>query len=314
MFLVFKALLLAGLLVLWRKVFLRETADPAFYLFALLAFNQTVYIDFLVGSTSVLEQAGLWLAFYFFLKNRLPAFCIVLVLTANLKLTPIALILLLLMKNDRKKFFYIVTSLSAFFGIQVVALLTSPYGKDFLTLLANLERDPGGINGPSTYTILRQGARWAAEKIAGLDPALLTKTAYVVAVGVVLFFSGRAFLRLARSARPDRDRLAIFLGCLALTLISPRMKDYYFIILIVPAYYVLKTAIRSGGPASLFILFCLSLSTTNNLPGLTRVWEILWNYFPLVSAVVVWILTLRLVHQEPNVQFCARSGRQTLSG
>jgi hypothetical protein len=80
------------------------------------------------------------------------------------------------------------------------------------------------------------------------------------------------------------------------------MKDYYFIILIGPAFYVLKTVVRSGGSAGLFILFCLSLSTTNNLPGLAPAWELLWNYFPLVSAVAVWILTLRLVHREPNTQ------------
>jgi len=302
LFLIFKALILAGLLFLWRKYFLRDTADPAFYLFALLAFNQTVYIDFLVGNTSLLEQAGLWLAFYFFLKDRLPAFCAVLVLTANLKLIPIALILLLLMKKDRKKFFYIGASLFTFFGIQAVALLTSPYAKDFLTLLVELESDRGGINGPSTYTVLRKGAKLAAEKIAGLDPALLTKAAFFIAVGIVLFFSGRAFLRLARSERPDRDRLAIFLGCLALTLITPRMKDYYFIILIVPAYYVLKKAVQSGGPTLLFILLCLSLPMTSNLPGLAPVWDILWNYFPLISAVVVWILTLCLVHREPSVK------------
>lgn len=302
LFLVFKALLLAGLLFLWRKVFLRETADPAFYLFVLLAFNQTVYIDFLAGNTSLLEQAGLWLAFYFFLKNRLPAFCVLLVLTANLKLTPIVLILLLLLKKDRKKFIYILASSVVFFGLQAVFLLTSPYTKDFLDLLARLEREPGGIYGPSIYTLVREGALWAAGRIAGLDPRLLAKTAFMVAVGVVLFLSGRAFLRLAVSERPDRDRLAIFLGCLTLALITPRMKDYYYIILLVPAYYALKTASPAGGRALLFILLCFSLPMTSSLPGLKPVWEVVWNNFPLVSAVAVWILTLRLVHREPPVQ------------
>jgi len=301
-FLIFKVLLLAGLLFLWRKHFLAETAGPAFYLFALLAFNQTIYVDFLAGNTSLLEQAGLWAAFYFFLKGRLPAFCALIVLAANLKLTPIVFILLLLLKQERKKYLYIAASFVAFFGIQAAALLASPFAKDFLGLLVALERDSGGINNPSTYTFSKKVSRMAAGVIGGLDPAPMGRILFIVAVGFVLFFSGRAFLRLAGSRRPDRDRLAVFLACLTLCLISPRMKDYYYIILIVPAYYALKKAVKPGSAALLFLLFCLSLPTTNNLPGLTPVWRLFWDYFPFVSALAVWMLTLRLIRRDPSVQ------------
>jgi hypothetical protein len=297
-FLAFKILVLAGLLFLWRKHFLAETAGPSFYLFALLAFNQTIYIDFLAGNTSLLEQAGLWAAFYFYLKDRLPAFCVLLVLTANLKFMPIALILLLLLKKDRKKYIYLAGSVVAFFGIQAAALLSSRFSREFLALLVELEDSGGGITGPSTYTFFRQVSRIVLPDIVRPNRILVSKAAFVAAVGGILFLSALAFRRLARSTRPDRDRLAIFLGCLALSLISPRMKDYYFIILIVPAYYLLKTAFKPGGSIPLLIVFCLSVPTTSNLPGLGPVWDLLWSYFPLISAVTIWIVAIRFIFQK----------------
>jgi len=92
---------------------------------------------------------------------------------------------------------------------------------------------------------------------------------------------------------PDKDKIIIFLACVVYALILPRFKDYYYVLLLVPTYFIVKRArhIKAYIPLIVLVILPSILSTEIPLPGFKRfisLLNILWEYHPLIVAYFVW--------------------------
>lgn len=294
----FKSLLVIGLVVLWRTRFSSKSAALALYLACLFAFNNTIYIDLRAGNISLIEQALLWPAFYFFVKDQPGKFCVLVLLASSFKLIPIVFLLLLLTEVDRRRVTLLLVSLAAFAGFLLISRGVQPelFG-GFLENAAKTNTEKIKILNPSSYA-------FSADLMSSLfgsdeDPAdpALGKAMYGGLVLLVLTLTAWAMRRLQRIQLPERRELYVYLGCFAYALCAPRLKDYSFILLIVPAAHIIDVYVRkmSARPIVLALL-CLPLVNVP-MPGLQSLALIVPDYYPLVIAMLLWGLSLRAVHE-----------------
>jgi len=299
-----KVVALAGLLFVWKKLFLEKEGDLGFFVFALLAFNNALYVDLLAGNISLFEQLALWLAFFFLLRRRLFLFGLCLVVIANFKVVPLAFLILLLFLEDKKKFIYFFGWLGAFAGLQVVSYVFSPFlYKEFLRVFFSMLRETSGILNPSAFVWLQNLLRSYYPKVMGtLPPPALVYSVFALVAAAIIWLSGRAVFRLRRRESPEAAKIIVFLSCVAYALLMPRFKDYSYVLLLVPAYFALKKMVGGLGRILFFALMILSVPEHVNLPGFKEIFEQVWYIFPLWAAATVWILYLRYANSSGGTQ------------
>ncbi len=282
LFLALKCCLLAGLFLLWTRIFLKREADIWFYPFALLAFNTSIFVDISSGNISVFEQFGLWLGFFFFLKRRLFLFCLVIVLIANFKITPLFFLVLLLFINEKRKYLYFFVSLFAFGLIHAVYFFASPLYQDFLIFGRQIERGWGNPSFLSLIGNLLPGPSRSAGQPAF---SLLQISVYAVFIGAVFVFSRRAvraLKSLLSASKEDGDRMMVLLACLVYAVVVPRFIAYSQMILVVPAYFVLKRFLSGTEGILLFLLVALQIPQRAGAPGMDAVLNFVWTYYSVL--------------------------------
>ena len=302
LFFILKVLALAGLLFLWKKIFLETEGDLGFFVFALLAFNGALYVDLLAGNVSLFEQLGLWLGFFFLLRRKPFLFGLCVVLVANFKVVPLAFLILILFLAEKKKYLYFFGWLAGFLGLQAVSYALSPFlFKEFLRIFFSMLRESSGILNPSTFVWLQNLIRSYYPRVLGAPaPALLIYAVFALLAAIIIWLTGRALGRLKRRGGLETEKVVIFLSCIAYALLLPRLKDYSYVLLLVPAYFALKKYSGGLGRVFLFGLMILSVPEFVNLPGFKEIFEQVWGFMPMWAAVVIWILYLRHAFSLPK--------------
>ena len=299
-FLLVKCILLIGLIVFWKKAFLRQEGDSLFYLFSLLAFNCAVFLDLIAGNINLVEQILLWVGFFFYLKKRLVLFCVFALLAASFKMTPIFFLVLLLLCDHEKKYAYLVGAGSIFLVYLLIQYLILPdmftgFIRNALTVVGE-----SGVVGPSTQKFVKEIFRMISQMFGPVSPTIITMVVIGLAA-IVVFLSSRACLLLKRSLidHEDNQKIILFLVCLVYALIHPRFKDYAYMLLIVPSYYIMKN-IRYTKAFPFIFIFAILASPHLMLPGIDILSSVLWQYFPLMIAYTIWGLYLYEIYSQPH--------------
>jgi hypothetical protein len=315
-FLVIQCCSLIYLIFLWQRFFLREKVDPWFLLFCLLAFNATVYLDFQAGNVSTIEQALLWTSFYFFLRKRPMLFGLFLVLAAIFKMVLLFFALLILLWKRGQQYGALIAMGSALAVAWIAIWLADPklLGQFVFYFRQFVSHFPETLDVASDHGITNPAALMFFNSVSisltsvGWDvwPGLLPWCLYFCWVATVAFISWRALERLDTS-NGDGAMLAVNFMCLVFALVSPRFKDYSYIIILLPAYFIIDrtTAIRAY---PLGFILCTFLYTPQGLalPGFGLLTAVLLQYYTLALAFLMWVMYL--------VELYARNGVRTSTG
>ncbi len=291
-FLLVKSVFLIGLVIFWRSAILGPAGDSLFFLFCLLAFNSALFADFIAGNINLLEQILLWVAFFFYLKRKLVLFCVFALLAASFKMTPLFFIVLLLISDHPKRWLYFGCAAGIFLAYLLMQYLFYPdmftgFIRNALTVVGE-----SGVVGPSTEKFVKEIFALISQLLGPVPPAVTS----VVVIGLallVIYLSGKATLMLKRGLidHPDREKIALFLVCLVYALIHPRFKDYAYMLLIVPSYYIMKTTRLEKAFPFIFVLSILAAPHLM-LPGFDFLSSLMWRYYPLMIAYTIWVLYL----------------------
>ncbi|MBI2846199.1 MAG: DUF2029 domain-containing protein [Chloroflexi bacterium] len=299
LFLAIKAMVLVLLFYLWKRAFLPEMNAP-FFIFALLAYNAAVYVDLRVGNIAIFEGLLIWLAFLFYLRNRLLPFSLLIVIAASFKLTPIFFLLLLLWSESRGKYLQFAGSVMLFLVIQIASWYAAPgLYTAFLQNLSGL--DERGVINPSTLALIQDLSDWGARNTGIAVPETAQLGLFLALTAIVILVSWRAHRALTTGSRPENGRVALFLACLAYALIMPRLKTYSYLILLVPTYFMLLS-ITYLNPLGLFgylrrygflVAFTIFSSLYTLSGGQEPIGQSLLGYSPLLAAYSIWVLYVR---------------------
>ena len=286
-FLIAKCILLVGLIYLWKREFLRQAAGPFFYLFCLLAFNAAVFRDFIAGNINLVEQVMLWLAFFFFLRRNLTWFCVLCLAAASFKMIPVFFLILLVFSDDNKKYIYFLASAGAFLAYLLAQFVIAPELFSGFMRNAWIVVGERGTIVPSTFTLLSDIFKWLSKSAGLMVPQALQFSIFLLFAAAVVFGSYKALMRLNRSNPEDKELILVFLVCLVYALIHPRFKDYAHMLLLPPAFYIIKNT--RFPPAAPFIFFLSILVYPPFIvPGTEIIFSFFWKYYPLMVVYTIW--------------------------
>ena len=246
-FFVLKMAAVAALVALWRRRFFPgdDLAGACLYLFCALAYAQTIKMDVRAGNISVFEQVLIWTGMVALLRGR-PWLCAALVAAAALfKLTTAGLLLLLLLDRSRRSLAALVSGVAGLALVHGVSALVRPdlFGA-FLRNAAAL--DDRGRTNPAAMALIRDFIdRWAGPAPPHLD--------WILYGLVVLLLMAGLLLAARRWDRVDRVGL-LYSFLFTFALVSPRFKDYSYILLIPPSVYVVATVLKGVVPRLLAVL------------------------------------------------------------
>jgi hypothetical protein len=176
---------------------------------------------------------------------------------------------------------------------------------DFIRNAQIVVGEPGGVV-PSTYKLigdLFQLITNATEITVPHGFQLVVVSAIAVAI---MLLSYKAWIRLKSIEIENKAMMEVFLACLIYALIHPRFKDYMYILLLVPSYYLIKNLRHTAVTPFLYILFILSCNRML-LPVLSSLYALMWAYFPLIVAYCVWgIYLYEIFRMDPEVKATSR--------
>jgi hypothetical protein len=285
-FLIGKFLLLVGLVYFWQREFFKNDSSILFYVFCLLVFNSTIFLDMIAGNINLVQQALLWLGFSFYIKRRYKLFCLFTLIAASFKMTPIFFLILMLLADDKNKYKYFFGAGAIFLSYLLIQFLVVPdLFTGFIKNALEVVGEPGGVV-PSTNKLIAAIFE-IVSKITGITiPSAIQSAIYIIIAAAVVIFSYKACLQIKQAQLDNRAMLEVFVVCLVYALIHPRFKDYGYILLIVPSFYVIKNIHYTKITPFLFLLFIMS--NRMMLPIVSSIYDIVWAFFPLLVAYCVW--------------------------
>jgi hypothetical protein len=262
---------LAALVVVWRNKFLGGRAGALFYLLCAASFGSPLYLALRAGNVVLMEQCLLWMGFHFFLDRRSAAFCLCVLAAAVFKVTPLFFLSLLLFVEDNRRWRCLAGSVGALCaGAAVVGILAPGLWVRFLHNSTRILYKAQ----PSTYAMLRE-----------LLPPACVWPAYATLAAAVLACTAIAAARLGAGGR---GRM-IYLACAAYAVVLPHFEDYSYMLLIPPAYALL----RDAGPARRWLPACLFLAASSaggSIPLAAPGMGFVMRYVPLILVYCIWVV------------------------
>jgi hypothetical protein len=293
-YLFLQCVMIAVIVFLWKQLlFGTQKARLDFFLFLLLAFNSAVYLCLVAGNVCIIEQLMIWLALFFFFKNRYVLFGILMIAGSLFKVQPILLLGLLLLTEDKERYKYFFGSCALFGALILAQYMVSPVQfAGFLSNSASIVAEKG-INSPSIFTFFIELTHILSivTGIAVLGQMSVSWILFLISAATVLYVSGRAFIDLRARAIEEKEKWIVYFALVVYALINVRLKDYSFMLAIVPTYFAITKSRNLKAFVPIFILVILSASHIT-LPGLNVIFFLLWSYYPLFLIFGIWAIYL----------------------
>jgi hypothetical protein len=299
LFLILKVIAFIVLLVLWYN-YLEKRNIYLFYLFCMLGFNATILNDLLAGNISMFEQLILWIGFIALAKNKIIVFGICIIITASFKIVPIIFLLLLLVQKIRHKYVYLILFYAIFLVIIIVSSFVDPILFREFIKNTSLMVDNGIVN-PCNMALLSEIRLGINNHLNIFLPPWSTIFAFILLSGVILYYSVKFLLSLLRLSIDDKDIMVLYFAITIYALIAPRFKDYSYIIMILPAFYIIQKIKWQKTFPILLVLLILSGERFIKLPLMDWINGRFWAYYPLILVYLIWGMFLYHISKIRNL-------------
>jgi hypothetical protein len=295
LWLVAKLAALACLLRLWHRHFEPLSFAWPTVLFLVLGFNAAILLDFTAGNMATFEALGLWAAFLLILQGRPYVAGLIIAVFAQFKVAPVLFLALLPFVGPARSWKAFFTSAAVFAGLMALNPLllpemTSQFLASFSAVNPNMD-ETGQIN-PSTLSFMRNIVNIGTARGVPL-PRSLADLSYLLVVA--LLAAGALWLLVKHADRVRRadQRWLIYLACVLFALVAPRMKDYSYMLLLVPALHV----VRHAGAAALVPLVGVMTVLPGDSTYLPAAKVIIPELRSYLSWFTAWVLLFFLVRE-----------------
>jgi hypothetical protein len=256
---------------------------------------------------STLEQLGLWLAFSQFIRGRPYSAALLLACVAQFKFLPIVFLVLLLVGRQRDGWKPFAVGCLAFVAIFALNLLMGAgLFHDYILHFSDPlnEFDSRGVANPSSLAFFRDLID-ATAYTSGLSENVAAGTRiyalYLILTALLLV---RAVWKRRERLRAADPKLLVYFACALFTVVAPRLKDYSYILMLIPTLFVLRDLGRRRLHPDYFLLglglLAFGQPQQSLVPGLTVLIYILQAYLPLFLAVAVMAYLLKMILEEPG--------------
>ena len=246
--------LVAGVSLIWLflKYFVQKDKWVVFAIIALFAFRGPFTSDILAGNIATFESLFLWGGFLYILQKRGYLGVTLIAIAGSFKLLPLVFLGLILLTSIPHKWRIFGTGVGIAMAIQGLGFIVMP--KAYHTFLTSPNPlDSSGYVNPSILAWLQFDVTpWLSTN------GIFIPTFLIYFAWIIVFLSCMAvFFWKRRNSYPVHIQFAI--ATLSYALILPRLKDYSFILFVIPAYYVILSLSKPWQKTLVLALFCVSL-------------------------------------------------------
>ncbi|OIO27387.1 MAG: hypothetical protein AUJ18_10965 [Candidatus Hydrogenedentes bacterium CG1_02_42_14] len=269
-----KLIALLLLILMWLKLFPKLKKEVFFPFAVLFGFNAALILDLRSGNISLFETLLITSGLLAFNAGKYRLFSLLIVCAAMIKLSPIIFLCMLIFADERRAWRWGALAAFSFFVLLASPILIS---MDYITgFISNAQAivDERGAYCPATLPLIRD-----LFKINSITDLFYPNSFFILIVvavsGTWIYFSNRI--------KKDRIKLICF-SLLSYALIHPRFKDYSYMLLIGPIYFIISNI--SDRRIKLFGIILLIL------PVRIFFFSEVKNYFDIVSEYYPWLLLL----------------------
>jgi len=283
-----KLLALAALFTIWHRDFERLQIRTPTILFFIVAYGAAIYGDLVSGNVSIFEQLLIWFGFSRFLRGRYVVFAACIVFAAQVKLTPIFFAVLLIAACEPRQWRTFFATIFAFIAVFSLNYWLQPLlFANFWTVMPML--DERGVQCTTFLALLRD----ISDMVLGAEftkRSLIDEGAFLGIAGSIVMASFMAWREYVRRGTEIDRRLLICFSCFVLVLISPRMKGYSYILLLIPTLYLFRNVNwRRYVPLAVACFAVLVLFPQGQSALPIRVAFVLFNnYLQLFATLAIW--------------------------
>lgn len=285
LFLFLKLVAFGWLVAVWTRLLRTSVTSLPWILFLIFAYSSAIFVDFASGNVTVFEQCIFWTGAAFLVTKRYWGYVCAVVVAALFKLSPIALLIVCAAIPDRRRFRYLAAGGLAFTAVLLATCFLSPrLTGAFLQTLSTLD-ERGRVN-PASLALVRDAATLVTGAYGvAVNPGIQTAIYGLLAAAIILptVWTAR---RVASTASANRMEVLLYLTILAYALVLPRFKNYSYMFVIVPTYYIATHSTRIRSAAPLLLVACLPVYSWITTAGNTA---FLASYSPWLIALGAWL-------------------------
>ncbi len=217
---------------------------------------------------------------------------LLILIASIIKIAPVIYLALIPLVGGKDKIKIMIIGVAALTLIMVLSYIgNQELFAAFIGNAANL--DERGLVNPSLYALLGDPGKWLLKHRGFEISPLLALGVYLAGTVIISGISWKSYVKLKKISNSDKHKMVIYLFCIVSALVMPRFKAYSYILLIVPAYYIMtEYADRLKAVPVLVIALLLTIPSKWNLPGTGLLIRAIWEYYPLILASVLWIMYL----------------------
>ena len=293
LFLALKLAALGGVLAIWNRLLGTRLTEPAWVLFLVFAYSSAIFVDFVSGSVTTFEQLLIWVGVAALIESRDAVFAAAIVAASLLRLTPIALLVAGLAAAGRRGVRSVAVGFAAFAAIFAITSAVAPQlMAGFVRSLPTNWGERGWLNPAALPLAIDVAATFGRALHVALPPAAPAAlyAAMVIAIGVQTVI---ALARFGRAGGGDRPKVVVYVAFLAIALVLPRFKNYSYMLLIAPTYFVATRSTQLRRAVPLLVIACLPIYSWITTPEHLA---LVADYSKWLIAFAAWALFLYEMH------------------
>jgi hypothetical protein len=280
LFLVVKLAALAWLLHIWNGLLRTRITEPAWVLFLMFAYSSAIFVDFVSGSVTTFEQLLVWMGVAALLGGRYWTFTAAIVAASLFRIAPLALLIVCLVAPDRRGYRYVAAGVGAFAAILLGTYAIAPaLTSGFVRTLPTNFGERGWLN-PAAWPLSIDLSTTIDRAYHVALPRTAIVALYLVIVVIVAVPTVLTIRRIAGTQATDRMEVIVYVAFLATALVLPRFKNYSYMLLIVPTYYIAMRSTRLRQAVPLLLLACLPVYSWITMP----------EHLALVASYSKWLI------------------------
>ena len=258
-----------------------------FLFFCLLSFNACLYKDFQTGNIATFELFVLTLSFIHLEKKNFFIFTLLISFIGFFKIIPFVFLLLLLSTKSKKKWYYFL--LGSAICICYIVLNFTIENKLFNSYLFHFSKNrivEGGMSNPSCMEFVKEVFRTFNLN----DHTVFIYLLYFSFIILIVFYTLK---KIKKDLSNDINIEIIFILFIGINLCLPRLKDYTFLTLIVPTFYLISN-LKVNQKYILLLVFLSTFSSLNtSIPLYKDFLQLINRYFSFLFLLTIYILYLK---------------------
>jgi hypothetical protein len=255
-----------------------------FSFFCLLSFNACLFKDLQTGNIASIELLVLTLSFIQLEKKKYLFFTLLISFIGFFKIIPFIFLILLLFTKHQKKFYYFSIGCGIF--IIYIFLNYSIENKLFNEYLFHFSKNAiieGGMSNPSSLELIKETFR----TIHIDDQSIMLYLTYIFFISLISFITLKK-IKINKSNELTYE--LIFIIFIAINLCLPRLKDYTFVTLIIPSFYLIANLKVNQKFIVIFVLLSSFSSLNTSIPIYKDVLQLVNRYYSLIYLLVIYFL------------------------